>query len=223
MKNKLLIVLVFCVFFCLLASCAEQQEISDPAVSVENSGTISNIAESSEAVLESLDESEPEASEPEVSEPEVSEPEASEPEASEPEVSEPEVSEPEASEPEVSEPEASEPEASEPEVSEPEASEPEASEPEVSEPEVSEPEVSEPEVSEPEEIFVKKIELSSSADQLYPGDKVTLTATVKPDNADNKGVIWSIESGSSYATISADGVLTAKAAGKVVVKATTFF
>ena len=185
MKNKLLIGLVFCVLLCLLASCAPQTEVSDPAVSVENSGETASTVESSE----------PEASEPEISEPDVSEPEVSEPEASEPEVSEPEVSEPEVSEPDVSEPE-------------------------ISEPEVSEPEVSEPEVSEPEEIFVAEIEITSSKKDLYPGETATLTATVKPNNADNKAVTWSIQSGSSYATISSGGVLTAKAAGTVVVKAT---
>lgn len=191
MKNKLLIGLVFCVLLCLLASCAPQTEVSDPAVSVENSGEASLTVESSETVSESS-----ESSEPEVSEPEVSEPEVSEPEVSEPEVSEPEVSEPEASEPEISEPD-------------------------VSEPEVSEPEVSEPEVSEPETVFAENVEISSSKEELYPGETATLTVTVTPEEATDKSVTWEIDSGSEYATLSADGVLTAKAAGVVVVKATT--
>ncbi len=148
-------------------------------------------------------------------------PSAEESVSSEPEVSEPEVSEPEVSEPEVSEPEVSEPEVSEPEVSEPEASEPEESEPEVSEPEVSEPEVSEPEISEPETVFAENVEISSSKEELYPGETATLTVTVTPEEATDKSVIWEIDSGSEYATLSADGVLTAKAAGTVVVKVTT--
>ena len=201
MKNKLLIGLVFCVLLCLLASCTPQTEVSDPAVSVENSGEASLTVESSETVSESSESSEPEVSEPEVSEPEVSEPEVSEPEVSEPEVSEPEVSEPE--------------------VSEPEVSEPEVSEPEVSEPEVSEPEVSEPEISEPETVFAENVEISSSKEELYPGETATLTVTVTPEEATDKSVAWEIDSGSEYATLSADGVLTAKAAGEVVVKATT--
>ena len=156
MKNKLLIGLVFCVLLCLLASCAPQTEVSDPAVSVENSGETASTVESSE-----------------------------------------------------------------PEASEPEASEPEASEPEVSEPEASEPEVSEPEISEPETVFAENVEISSSKEELYPGETATLTVTVTPEEATDKSVTWEIDSGSEYATLSADGVLTAKAAGVVVVKATT--
>ena len=78
MKNKLLIGLVFCVLLCLLASCTPQTEVSDPAVSVENSGETSLTVESSETVSESSESSEPEVSEPAVSKPEVSEPEVSE-------------------------------------------------------------------------------------------------------------------------------------------------
>ncbi len=148
-------------------------------------------------------------------------PPAEESVSSEPEASEPEASEPEASEPEISEPEVSGPEVSEPEVSEPEVSEPEVSEPEVSEPEVSEPEVSEPEVSEPETVFAENVEISSSKEELYPGETATLTVTVTPEEATDKSVIWEIDSGSEYATLSADGVLTTKAAGTVVVKVTT--
>ena len=181
MKNKLLIGLVFCVLLCLLASCTPQTEVSDPAVSVENSGEASLTVESSETVSESSESGEPEVSDPEVSEPEVSEPEVSEPEVSEPEVSEPEVSEPE----------------------------------------ISEPEVSEPEISEPETVFAENVEISSSKEELYPGETATLTVTVTPEEATDKSVTWEIDSGSEYATLSADGVLTAVAPGEVVVKATT--
>ena len=224
MKKILVCLIPTLLLLCLLASCAPS-----PAggVSAEPSGDSSAEVFSSAEPWESSGEassapeqSRPEETEPEVSEPEASEPEASEPEVSEPEVSEPEVSEPEASEPEVSEPEVSEPETSEPEISEPEISEPEASEPEVSEPEASEPEISEPEVSEPEEIYVEKIVVSAPKGELAVGETMTLDVQVSPDNADEKGVTWSISSGSQYASISADGVLTAKAAGKVTVKAT---
>ena len=60
----------------------------------------------------------------------------------------------------------------------------------------------------------------SGAKDIKVGDSLQLTAAVKPDNATNKGVTWSISSGSSYATISDSGKLTAKAAGTVKVKAT---
>jgi uncharacterized protein YjdB len=60
----------------------------------------------------------------------------------------------------------------------------------------------------------------SGAKDIKVGDSLQLSATVKPDNATNKGITWSISSGSSYATISDAGKLTAKAAGTVKVKAT---
>ena len=60
----------------------------------------------------------------------------------------------------------------------------------------------------------------SGAKDIKVGDSLQLTAAVKPDNATNKAVSWSISSGSSYATISDSGKLTAKAAGTVKVKAT---
>ncbi len=50
------------------------------------------------------------------------------------------------------------------------------------------------------------------------GGTLKMTKVVTPENADDS-VIWSIVSGSEYAAISADGVLTAKANGIVTVKA----
>ena len=47
----------------------------------------------------------------------------------------------------------------------------------------------------------------SGAKDIKVGDILQLTAAVKPDNATNKGVTWSISSGSSYATISDSGKL----------------
>lgn len=214
MKKLLLCLIPTLLFLCLLASCTPTW-VTDAWL--ESSGGSSAEAVSSAEPWESSEEA---SSAPEESRPEETEPEVSEPEVSEPEVSEPEVSEPEVSEPEVSEPEDSEPEVSEPEASEPEVSEPEVSEPEVSEPEVSEPEISEPEVSEPEEIYVEKIIVSASKGELTVGETMTLDVKVSPDDADEKAVTWSIESGSKYASISASGVLTAVAPGEVVVKAT---
>ena len=68
-------------------------------------------------------------------------------------------------------------------------------------------------------VMVTSITISGGT-TVAQGKTITLSATVKPDNATNKDVTWSIESGSQYASISASGVLTAKAAGKVTVSAT---
>lgn len=60
----------------------------------------------------------------------------------------------------------------------------------------------------------------SGASTVKVGKTIQLSAAIQPDNAANKAVKWSISKGSSYATISADGVLTGVAAGKVTVKVT---
>jgi len=67
-------------------------------------------------------------------------------------------------------------------------------------------------------ILVSKITISGST-AVKTGKTISLSVTVKPDNAANKAVTWSIASGSSYARISQDGVLTGVAPGKVTVKA----
>ena len=68
-------------------------------------------------------------------------------------------------------------------------------------------------------VKVTKVTISGAKD-IKVGDTLQLTAAVTPDNATNKGITWSITSGSSYATITDAGKLTAKAAGTVKVKAT---
>lgn len=55
------------------------------------------------------------------------------------------------------------------------------------------------------------------------GDKITLTATVSPSNATNKNVSWSIDSGSSYASISPSGTsctVNLTKEGSVTIRAT---
>ena len=52
------------------------------------------------------------------------------------------------------------------------------------------------------------------------GKTIQLSVVIKPDNAANKSVKWSISKGSSYATIDQNGLLTAIAAGSVTVKVT---
>lgn len=57
------------------------------------------------------------------------------------------------------------------------------------------------------------------ADSVAVGGSLQMQASISPDNATNKNVAWRIESGSG-ADIAANGLLTATAAGTVVVRAT---
>lgn len=52
------------------------------------------------------------------------------------------------------------------------------------------------------------------------GKTLLISASVSPDNAANKSVVWAISSGSTYASIDANGLLTARKAGSVTVRAT---
>ena len=69
-------------------------------------------------------------------------------------------------------------------------------------------------------VSVTSVTLSASKTTIYVGDTLQLTAAVKPDNATNKNVTWSVSSGSARGSVDASGKLTAKAAGSVTVKAT---
>lgn len=62
--------------------------------------------------------------------------------------------------------------------------------------------------------------LSDSSTISQSGGSITLTAEIE-DKSDDEGVIWSIESGKEFATISQFGVVTAVTNGTVVVKATS--
>ncbi|HJB26590.1 MAG TPA: Ig-like domain-containing protein [Firmicutes bacterium] len=55
--------------------------------------------------------------------------------------------------------------------------------------------------------------------EMEVGETLQLTATVSPDNADDKTVTWS-SSDDSIATVDQNGLVTAKAEGKVVITAT---
>ena len=112
---------------------------------------------------------------------------------------------------------ATEPPATEPAVTEPPQTEPPQTEP-PTEP-VTEPPVTEPPVTEPPKVLVTSITVNAPSDKLQVGKTMQLSAAVKPDNADDKTVKWSVSSGSSYAKISSDGVLTGVKAGKCTVKA----
>ena len=61
-------------------------------------------------------------------------------------------------------------------------------------------------------IPITKITINSKSSSLYAGDKLVLSATIEPEYATFKSVTWS-SSNPKYATITPDGVVTAKAAG----------
>ena len=69
------------------------------------------------------------------------------------------------------------------------------------------------------EIPVTSVSLDQTKIELTEGDELTLTATVKPDEATNKNVIWS-SSNSSVATVT-DGVITAIKAGTATITVKT--
>ncbi len=69
-------------------------------------------------------------------------------------------------------------------------------------------------------VAAEDIIVTSSAGTTTVGGTLTMTAKVLPVNATEKGVTWSV-SDSKVASISADGVLTAKAVGTVTVVATS--
>ncbi|MDE5836939.1 MAG: Ig-like domain-containing protein, partial [Paramuribaculum sp.] len=69
-------------------------------------------------------------------------------------------------------------------------------------------------------IYAESISLDRSEAELIQGESVRLTATVSPDNTDNKTVIWS-SSDEAVATVDATGLVSALLPGKATVTATT--
>lgn len=72
----------------------------------------------------------------------------------------------------------------------------------------------------PEEVKVTGVELDKSKATLKVGDKLELTATVKPTNATNQKVTWSI-SKPGVVEMEQPGVFTAVAAGETIITVTT--
>ena len=68
-------------------------------------------------------------------------------------------------------------------------------------------------------IPVQSISLSESSYSLYPEDTLQLTATVGPNNATNKDIVWS-SADNSIATVSESGLVTAIAVGGTTITAT---
>lgn len=61
----------------------------------------------------------------------------------------------------------------------------------------------------------------SGASSVNAGSSITLSASVSPSDATNKSVTWSVQSGSSYVTISPNGTsctVTGKAAGEAIIE-----
>lgn len=69
------------------------------------------------------------------------------------------------------------------------------------------------------DIAVTSVSLNKPSTQITKGETETLTATVLPENATNKGIIWS-SSNTSVATVS-NGTVTAVAAGSAIITATS--
>ena len=68
-------------------------------------------------------------------------------------------------------------------------------------------------------VKVSDIELSQTSAELTTGDALTLTATVTPDNADDKTFTWSSSDG-NVATVTAAGIVSAIGAGNANITAT---
>lgn len=68
-------------------------------------------------------------------------------------------------------------------------------------------------------IDVTKVEISQASATMTVGDKLTLTATVLPDNATDKNVTWSTDN-STVAGVDQNGTVTANWVGEAVITAT---
>ena len=71
-----------------------------------------------------------------------------------------------------------------------------------------------------EEVKVEGIILDKSNCNLFVGDKTTISATVLPENASNKKVVW-ISNNPDIASVNAEGTVTALNPGNAVITATT--
>ena len=76
------------------------------------------------------------------------------------------------------------------------------------------------EVGEPETVSVTGVTINEEWQELYVDDTLQLTATVEPDNATNKSVIWA-SSNQAIATVDATGLVTGKSAGTATITVTT--
>lgn len=68
-------------------------------------------------------------------------------------------------------------------------------------------------------IDVTEVRISQTSASMVVGDRLTLTATVLPDNATDKNVTWTTDN-SAVATVDQDGAVTARWVGNAVITAT---
>ena len=73
-----------------------------------------------------------------------------------------------------------------------------------------------------EDIPVSEIKIRPLSHNIYSGDKYTFTAEVLPENAVNKGLTWN-SSNDDIASINEDGLLLAKQAGSIYIKAVSLY
>ena len=69
-------------------------------------------------------------------------------------------------------------------------------------------------------VDVEEVKLNTTAETLYKGETLKLTATILPANATNKNVAWTT-SDAEIATVSEEGLVTAVAVGSAVITVTT--
>ncbi len=72
---------------------------------------------------------------------------------------------------------------------------------------------------EPEEVLVKSVTLSQTTLELTEGEQEPLEATVSPENATDKSIVWT-SSKESVATVTPDGIVEALSAGMSYITAT---
>lgn len=69
-------------------------------------------------------------------------------------------------------------------------------------------------------IYPSSVNVTPATGEIYIGETIQLTATVLPDNANNKSVLWS-SSDNGIATVTPSGLVTGISAGMVTITATT--
>ena len=71
----------------------------------------------------------------------------------------------------------------------------------------------------PQNILIESILVTSDVDEIFFNQQLQMYATILPDNATNKNIIWSVIDGTGSATIDENGLLTALTPGTVTVRA----
>ena len=69
-------------------------------------------------------------------------------------------------------------------------------------------------------VAVTGITITPASPEVTVGSTVALSATIAPDNASDKTVTWSVQSGATYAEVSSTGVVTGLAEGSATIRAT---